>query len=364
MIRLEDRQELARGIDEARAAGARLRPACEIVGIDVRTYQRWKGGEGLVAGDRRPSAARPTPAHALSAEERAEVVRVANDPEFAEAPPARIVPMLADRGRYVASVSTFQRVLRAEGQMVHRGRAKAPQKSRPPTTHRAEGPNEVWCWDMTYLPAQVQGQWFFLYLIRDLYSRKIVGWEVHDRDSSEHAAEVLRRTALTEGIMGAVQKPVLHGDNGATLKATSVLAMLHWLKIEPSYSRPRVSNDNAYAESVFRTAKYRPEYPTQGFASLEETRAWAADFVGWYNTVHRHSGIGYVTPEQRHTGADRAILEQRHHLFLEARARNPRRWTGKTRDWSHQGCVTLNPEREPSAAEDAPTGETEPNCAA
>ena len=363
MIRLEDRRELAQGIDEARAAGARLRPACEVVGIDVCTYQRWKAGDGLVEGDRRPTADRPTPAHALTAEERAEVLRVANDPEYAEIPPARIVPMLADEGRYVASVSTFHRVLRAEGQLARRGRTKAPQKTRPPTTHTAHGPNEVWCWDMTYLPAEVQGRWFFLYLILDLYSRKIVGWEVHDTDSSDHAAQLLRRTALAEEVMGAQSKPVLHGDNGATLKATSVLAMLHWLGIEPSYSRPRVSNDNAYAESLFRTAKYRPEFPKRGFASLQEARAWAARFVRWYNTEHRHSGIGYVTPEQRHTGEDRAILEQRHQVFLEARERHPRRWTGNTRNWTPQGPVTLNPEREPPAAI-ASTRTTESSCAA
>ena len=154
--------------------------------------------------------------------------------------------------------------------------------------------------------------WFHLYLILDLYSRKIVGWEVHATDDSVHAAHLVRRTALAEGIATMLTKPVLHGDNGATLKATTVLAMLYWLGVKPSYSRPRVSDDNAYAESLFRTAKYRPEFPAKGFADLDAARTWAAEFVRWYNDEHRHSGIRYVTPGQRHCGADQAILAARH----------------------------------------------------
>ena len=170
MIGLEDRQSLSRDIGVAHAAGARLHLACEVAGIDVRTLQRWKADAGLTAGDGRPHAVRPLPSHALSEAERAELVRVANEPRFAAVPPARIVPMLADDGVYLASESTFSRVLRAEGQAAHRGRAKKPRTVRPPTTHVATAPRQVWCWDMTYLPAHVLGRWFHLYLIRDLYS--------------------------------------------------------------------------------------------------------------------------------------------------------------------------------------------------
>ncbi len=346
MIGLEDRQTLSQDIDAAHSAGARLHLACEIVGIDLRTLQRWKAHEGLVSGDGRPQAVRPLPSHALSQAERAELVRVANEPRFAAVPPARIVPMLADDGVYLASESTFSRVLRDEGQTAHRGRAKKPRAVRPPTTHIASAPKQVWCWDMTYLPATVIGMWFHLYLILDLYSRKIVGWEVHDSDDSEHAAHLVRRTALAEGIASMLTKPVLHGDNGSTLKATTVLAMLNWLGVEPSYSRPRVSDDNAYAESLFRTAKYRPEFPAKGFADLDGARAWAAGFVRWYNFEHRHSGIRYVSPAQRHAGEDHAILAARHDLYTRARELNPARWAGTTRNWSPIGAVTLNPERD------------------
>ncbi len=346
MIILEDRQRLAHDIDIAHKGGARLRLACAIAGIDARTLQRWRSHDGLVEGDGRPQALRATPSHALSTVERAQLLSVANEPRFACVPPARIVPMLADEGVYLASESSFARVLRAEGQNAHRGRAKAPKAVRPPTTHIASGPRQVWCWDMTYLPAVVAGMWFHLYLILDLYSRKIVGWEVHDCDHSDHAVHLVRRTALAEGIAGMADKPVLHGDNGSTLKATTVLAMLNWLGVKPSYSRPRVSDDNAYAESLFRTAKYRPEFPAKGFAGLEAARAWAANFVHWYNVDHRHSGIQYVSPSQRHEGEDQAILAARHALYLRAREKNPARWSGDTRNWSPIGVVTLNPERD------------------
>ena len=345
MTRLEDRQTLIDQIAEARANGARQSPACILARVDPRTIQRWRKNDGLTRGDQRPDAIRPAPPHALTEEERKRIVEVANEPRFAETPPARVVPVLADEGIYIASESSFHRVLRAHGQLNRRGRARPPRPSRPPTTHIATQPGAVWCWDVTFLPATVQGRWFYLYLILDLYSRKIVGFEVHDTDSADHAAHLARRTALAEAVHAMPVRPVLHGDNGATLKGTTVLAMLHWLGIEPSYSRPRVSDDNPYAEALFRTAKYRPEFPVRGFAELDAAREWAAHFVHWYNNVHRHSGISYVTPAQRHTGEDHALLAARHELYQRARQSNPRRWSGATRDWTPIEAVMLNPER-------------------
>jgi putative transposase len=346
MIGLEDRRSLAKDIDAANTTGARLQLACETAGINLRTLQRWKASTGLVGGDGRPAAIRPVPSHALSEQERARLIQVANEPRFSAVPPARIVPMLADEGVYLASESSFSRVLRAHGQTTHRGRAKAPKAVRPPTTHIASQTRQVWCWDMTYLPAVVMGRWFHLYLILDLYSCKIVGWEVHDSDHSDHAVHLVHRTALSEGIATMQDKPVLHGDNGSTLKATTVLAMLNYLGVKPSYSRPRVSDDNAYAESLFRTAKYRPEFPVKGFTDLQQARAWAADFVHWYNVEHRHSGIRYVSPAQRHAGQDHAILAARHAVYQQAREAHPARWSRATRNWSPVGAVTLNPERD------------------
>ena len=148
MIGLEDRQALVKDIHAAHTTGARLKPACAIAGIDLRTLQRWKAMDGVIRGDGRPLAVRATPRHALSETERAQV--------------------LADDGIYLASESTFSRVLKAHGQTTHRGRTKVPKAGRPPTTHIATSPRQVWCWDMTYLPAQVLGRWFHLYLILDL----------------------------------------------------------------------------------------------------------------------------------------------------------------------------------------------------
>jgi putative transposase len=196
-----------------------------------------------------------------------------------------------------------------------------------------------------------------------VYSRKIVGFEVHDSDDADHAARLVKRTALAEGIHAMLTKPVLHGDTGSTLKATTVLAMLQWLGVKPSYSRPRVSDDNAFVESLFRTAKYRPEFPDKGFADLDDARAWAADFVHWYNHEHRHSGIRYVSPAQRHAGNDTTILAARHALYLDARERNPRRWSGATRDWTPISAVTLNPERDSIVKTHSGSADTQPLAA-
>ena len=345
MTRLEDRQILVRDIAQARGEGARLGPACAVAGVDARTLQRWKAGDGLARGDRRLDADRPVPSHALSEAERGRILATANEPRFADTPPARIVPALADEGIYLASESSFHRVLRDHGQVNRRGRAQPPRKSGPPRTHVATRPGEVWCWDVTFLPAQIQGRWFYFYLVLDLYSRKIVGFEVHDTDSAEHAAHLARRTALAEGVHTMPARPVLHGDNGATLKATTVLAMLHWLGIAPSYSRPRVSDDNAFVEALFRTAKYRPAFPLKGFTDLNAARQWAMSFTHWYNHEHRHSAIRYVTPAQRHAGRDHRLLAARHAVYQHAREQNPRRWSGPTRNWTPITAVTLNPER-------------------
>ena len=168
MTRLEDRQTLVAEITVACAAGARLAPACALVGIDLRTFQRWRGGDGQVQTDCRPEAIRPRPAHALTEAERARMVELANAPRFASTPPARIVPALADEGVYLASEASFHRVLREHGQMRRRGRARPPRSAGPPSTHVATAPGQVWCWDVTFLPARVQGRWFYLFLILDL----------------------------------------------------------------------------------------------------------------------------------------------------------------------------------------------------
>lgn len=278
-------------------------------------------------------------------------MRTCNEPTFASLPPSQIVPRLADRGVYIASESTFYRVLREADQLHHRGRSKRRQIVKAPTTHVASQPNQVWSWDITYLPTRVRGQFYYLYLAEDIFSRKGVAWEVHESETGSYAADLVQRAVLREQCVGTPL--VLHADNGAPMKSHTLLTKLYDLGIAPSYSRPRVSNDNPYSESLFKTLKYSPKWPSGGFSSLEEARQWVEAFMRWYNHEHRHSRIKFVTPAQRHTGEDKAILANRKHVYESARQRHPQRWTGGTRNWNFIGEVALNPERVPNEMKDA-----------
>lgn len=330
-------------IREAQQAGCRLQCACAELELSVRTFQRWvRDGDDAVAADSRTTSARPTPGHKLSEAEREQILAVANSEEFASLPPSQIVPALADRGVYLASESSFYRVLKQASQQHHRGCAKKPA-DRVVTSHCATGPNQVWSWDITWMPAAVKGQYFYWYMMLDVFSRKIVGHEVHVAESAELAALLMRRASLAEGLGG--RSLVLHSDNGSAMKGATMLATLEHLGVAASFSRPRVSNDNAYAESLFRTCKYRPDYPRKPFDSLEEAQAWTHKFVRWYNHEHKHSGLKFVTPAQRHAGLAEAILADRKQLYAAAKSSNPRRWSGQTRNWDLQNEVWLNPER-------------------
>jgi putative transposase len=180
-------------------------------------------------------------------------------------------------------------------------------------------------------------------MVLDVFSRKIVGHEVHVAESAELASVLIRRASLAEGLAGS--SLVLHSDNGSAMKGSTMLATLEQLGVAPSFSRPRVSNDNAYAESLFRTCKYRPDYPGKPFGSLEQARTWAQKFVRWYNHEHKHSGLKFVTPDQRHSGQDAAILARREQVYRDARNRHPGRWSQNTRNWKLEDQVWLNPER-------------------
>jgi transposase InsO family protein len=329
-------------IKEAVQAGCRLAPACAELGLSIRTYQRWVRDGAEVGADGRTTNERAAPAHKLSEQERQQILAVANSPEFASLPPSQIVPALADQGVYLASESSFYRVLRQASQQHHRGRARKPT-NRIVTSHCATGPNQVWSWDITWIPAAVKGQYFYWYMVLDVFSRKIVAHEVHLAESAELAALLMRRASLAEGLAG--RPLVLHSDNGSAMKGATMLATLENLGVVPSFSRPRVSNDNPFAEALFRTCKYRPDYPTKPFTGLEAAQSWTRQFVHWYNHEHKHSGLKFVTPAQRHHGQATAILAGREQVYRAARERNPRRWTQDTRNWELPNQVWLNPER-------------------
>ena len=343
MTSLPDRQTLLNAVEQAVQDGARLEKACALVGISSKTLKRWKPADQILS-DRRPEASRPTPNHALTEQEKQTILVVCNQPEYSSLPPSQIIPRLADQGVYLASESSFYRVLRQAQQLHHRGRARAPKKRTPPTSYQADGPNQVWSWDITWLPGAIKGQFFYLYLILDIYSRKVVGWEVHAEENAEQAATLIEKACWAEKVPR--HKPlVLHADNGSPMKAQTLQVKLQALGIEASWSRPRVSNDNPYSEAIFRTCKYRPNYPSRGFASLDEARQWVLQFVRWYNEKHLHSAIRFVTPQQRHQGDDQSILAKRDIVYRKARQRCPQRWSGKTRNWLPIGPVWLNPDR-------------------
>ena len=323
-------------------AGARKYKACNELSITIRTLQRWIE-DGNIKEDGRSNAKRPIPHNKLSTGERNNVLETINNREYKNLPPSQIVPALADKGEYIASESTFYRIMHEDKQQNHRGRSKAPE-SKSLSTHKATGPNEIWCWDITWLPGPARGIYFYLYLILDVFSRKIVGWEIHDEESSEHAARLMSRTHLRESV--GTQPLILHSDNGSPMKGVSLLEALYKLNVVSSYSRPRVSNDNAYAESIFKTCKYRPDYPSKGFKDIGEARLWVLQFVHWYNHSHKHSRLKFISPIERHNGTDGDIMRKREAVYAAAKAKNPERWSGNTRNWELSEAVYLNPERE------------------
>tara|TARA_R110002110_G_scaffold400444_1_gene616953 strand:- start:40 stop:1074 length:1035 start_codon:yes stop_codon:yes gene_type:complete len=329
-------------INEAKANGSRIEPACQEIGLSLRSYRRWfKCGE--VQADKRPDAKRPEPANKLSDKERQAILDACNQPEYASLPPSQIVPALMDQGTYLGSEASFYRLLKAHDQLNHRGRSQAPKKKSKPTSFAATGPNRVWSWDITYLASRVRGQFYYLYLFEDIYSRKIVGYEVHERECGKLASELVQRCMLREQCFNT--KLVLHSDNGAPMKALTMKAKLEELGVQSSYSRPRVSNDNPFSEALFRTLKYRANWPSAGFNDLAEARDWVQKFVTWYNGEHKHSKLNFVTPAERHAGQDDEILSKRKAVLEAARAANPNRWSGTVRNCEPAGVVMLNPDK-------------------
>ena len=201
------------------------------------------------------------------------------------------MPRLADEQRYLASESTLHRVLREEGQLTHRAASK-PAVARPKPEHVATEPNRVWSWDITWLPTTVRGAYLYLYLIMDVWSRRIVGWRIADRESADVAAALITR-ACSEGNVDP-RGLVLHADNGTPMRGSTMISTLQWLGVIPSFSRPHVSDDNPYSEALFRTLKHTPAYPRLPFADLASANRWVARFIDWYNGVNGNPKLTHL----------------------------------------------------------------------
>ncbi len=301
----------------------------------MRTFERWRK---FPSGDLRRGP-KTKPANKLTDDEKKIIIELCCSKEFVDKCPRQIVPTLADRGVYVASESTFYRLLKAKELLNHR------ENSHPPRHHRpqellANAPNQIWSWDITYLRSNILGMFFYLYMVVDIYSRKIITWEVADYESAEISTAMIRRACLREGIQK--NSLFIHSDNGGPMKAATMLATLKRLGVMPSFSRPNVSDDNAFSEALFKTLKYRPWYPTKPFESTDAASDWVENFVKWYNTEHLHSGINFVTPEDRHMGKDILILEKRKAVYEQARSQNPKRWSAAIKSWEAVEVVALN----------------------
>lgn len=333
---IEDRQLAVQCVLAASQAGCRFEEACKTIGIDKRTFERWRKGayEDLRRGPTK------TPANKLSQPERDLVIKTAVSLKYRDKPASQIVPLLADEGIYLASESSFYRILKQSKLDAHRGRTKPPQKKRPQPL-KASKPNQIYSWDITYLKSTISGKFFYLYCFMDIYSRKIVGYKIHAEEKAEHAANLIKQICIEENIQQ--NQLVLHSDNGSPMKGGTMLAMLQKLGVVPSFSRPSVSNDNPYSESLFKTTKYCHFYPSNPFDSIKESTRWMQGFVSWYNEQHLHSGIRFVTPGSRHRGEDKCILAKRNAVYESAKHRNPERWSKNTRNWSYITEVFLNP---------------------
>jgi putative transposase len=311
-----------------------------MIGIDSSTYCRWHEG-GNIVDDRRPMAERAEPKNKLLANEIQTILDICCHEEYADLPPTQIVPLLLDKGIWHGSESTYYRILRDRKMLTHRGRT-ATSVTRTPPRLQASHANEVWCWDVSLLKTHVLGQFFYLHLFLDLYSRKIILAEVLLSESAENASMLTKQAVTREQILCGKIPRVLHSDNGGPMRSATLQGTLQTLGIARSFNRPRTSNDNAFSESIFRTLKYCPTYPVEGFEKLEDAQNWVLKFTRWYNNEHLHSGLNFVTPNQRHNGKDKAQLENRKRVIESAKLKHPERWSGDTRNCEPIGDVYIN----------------------
>lgn len=284
-------------------------------------------GVSRTTANRKPAPPRDrvavVPKNKLSAAERAEILAALNSKEFVDLAPMQVYTKLLDRGIYLGSLSTFYRVLEENEQVKERRRlATHPPRTVPELV--ATGPGQVYTWDITKLAGPIKGKYFDCYMMVDIYSRFIVGAHVHATESGALAVEMMTEIFGIHGI-----PYVVHADRGTSMTSKTVAALLSDLEVTRSHSRPRVSNDNPYSESLFKTLKYGPEFPER-FASVHDASAFIGSFVDWYNHHHQHSGIGFHTPANVHFGHAHGVAKERSATLAAARAKHPERFNTDT----------------------------------
>jgi putative transposase len=322
-------------LNETKAEKCRKSAICESLGISLRSIQNWNkfGTTDLRKGSFKKTS------NKLSAEEEEKIIKTSCSNRFKDLTPYEIVPILAEEGLYLASESTFYRVLKKADLIKHRSNQRRPNKNKNKNIElKATRPHQIISWDITYLKTDVRGKFLYLYLFMDIWSRSILGWEIHEIESGLIASEMMKNLCEKHGIKKDML--LLHSDNGGPMKNSTMLATLQMLGVVSSFSRPNVSNDNAYSESLFKTLKYTAGYPKY-FNNIEAAIRWMSKFEKWYNTEHRHSKIGYVTPFQRHYGKDKTILEKRITVYKDAKIKNPERWSRHCKTWDWKNEVTL-----------------------
>ena len=299
-----------------------VRAACRAVGLPQAGYYR--------RNRQSPPPPRPAPVphrerhqpRALTQDEQRVILAELHAERFVDLAPAEVWAILLDEGRYLGSISTFYRLLRAAGQVRERRRqATHPAAVKPELV--ASAPNEVWSWDITKLRGPAKWSWYHLYVILDIYSRYVVGWMLAHRESADLAEVMIRQTCVKQGI--GRDRLTIHADRGSSMTSKPVAFLLADLGVTQSHSRPHVSDDNPFSEAQFKTLKYRPDFPER-FDSIEAARVHCGRFFDWYNDAHRHSGLGLHTPADVHYGTAQAVRDKRAGVLTAAFENHPERF--------------------------------------
>ncbi len=311
------------------------KPACEVLGVKRPTLYRKRSPQPT-----RPRTPRRPSPRALAATEREQVLDVLHSPRFADVSPAEVVATLLDEGRYLASERTMYRILEAHGEnRERRNQLTHPAYLRPELL--AQSPNELWSWDITKLKGPVKWTYYYLYVILDVFSRYVAGWMIAERETATLATKLIKETIAKHN--ADPRKLTVHADRGSSMTSKPLALLLADLGATKSHSRPYTSTDNCFPEAQFKTLKYRPDFPDR-FGSMQDARSFCVGFFDWYNTEHRHSGIGMMTPEAMHYGWAKQLRAQRAVVLENAYDKHPERFPrGVPRPWKLPTAAWINP---------------------